>query len=108
MELEIREIAHQRNGVEGEGFCVVVFDDDGPAASRKVAVVFDQPGCCAVLDLEKLGRGVITQKLNGWRGDRFEPHLRKAIKRHDRTVIREEFGQAGGWFDRLRSFFKAA
>jgi hypothetical protein len=59
----------------------VLFDDNpGPEASRKIAIVFDEPHHCAVLDIAKLAAGDIVFMSNSWRGDVYEPHLRKAIE----------------------------
>lgn len=77
MKLKIIDIACHRNGICGAPFDAVLFrDEDG---SRKVAILFEQPSNCAVLDVDKLAKGDIAFGSNSWRGDQFEPHLRKAI-----------------------------
>jgi hypothetical protein len=81
MKTNIISIAHHRNGICGEPFYVVLFEDDpGPEASRKVAIVFDEPHQCAVLDVAKLAAGDIAFGSNSQRGDTYEPHLRNAIE----------------------------
>ena len=60
-------------------FDVVLFEDAGAVGSRKVAILFEEQGCCAVLDVSKLAAGDIAFMSNSWRGDRFEPHLRNAV-----------------------------
>jgi hypothetical protein len=45
----------------------------------KVAILFDDPGYCAVLDLSLLAAGDIAFGSNFWRGDDYEPALRDAI-----------------------------
>ncbi len=77
-------IAHHRNGVCGAPFDVVLFEDLGPEGSRKVAVVFDKPDYCAVLDLPRLAAGDIAFGSNSWRGDEYEHALRVAIDLHHR------------------------
>jgi hypothetical protein len=73
MKLHIETIERHRNGVSGAPFYVLIFRD--PDEGRMVGIVFDQLG--------KLGDGNITFGENSWRGDRYEPHLRKAIALHD-------------------------
>lgn len=76
MKLKIIDIARHRNGVGGAPFGVVLFREAG---SRKVAILFDEQAHCAVLDVTKLAAGDIAFASNSWRGDHYEPHLRKAI-----------------------------
>ena len=45
----------------------------------KVGIVFDEPAHCAVLDVAKLAAGDIAFGSNSWRGDEYEPELRRAI-----------------------------
>jgi hypothetical protein len=80
MKTNITHIAHHRNGIDGAPFHVVLFEDTGAETSRKVAVVFDAPHHCAVLDIGKLAAGDIAFMSNSWRGDVYEPHLRNAIE----------------------------
>jgi hypothetical protein len=77
MRLKTINIASHRNGIAGAPFDVVLFEDDD--RSRKVAIVFDAPRHCAVLDVAKLARADIVFGSNSWRGDHYEPHLRKLI-----------------------------
>jgi hypothetical protein len=79
MKTNIIAIAHHRNGIYGAPFRAVLFEDSGPEGSRKLAIVFDEPHHCAVLDIAKLAAGDITFGSNSWRGDNYEPALRKAI-----------------------------
>jgi hypothetical protein len=76
MKLTIIDIAFHRNGIGGAPFDVVLFHDGD---SRKVAVLFEEQGHCAVLDVAKLAQGDIAFGSNSWRGDAFEQSLRKAI-----------------------------
>ncbi len=82
MKLTITDIARHRNGTSGEPFDVVLFKDQGSQGSRKVAILFDDPGHCAVLDVARLAAGDIASGSNSWRGDDYEPHLRSAMKAH--------------------------
>jgi hypothetical protein len=81
MKLHIETIERHRNGVSGAPFYVLIFRD--PDEGRMVGIVFDQQYHVAVFHLGKLGDGNITFGENSWRGDRYEPHLRKAITLHD-------------------------
>lgn len=79
MKLTIIAIAHHRNGVAGTPFDVVLFKERGRDGSRKVGIVFDDPTYCAVLDIAKLAAGDIAFGSNSWRGDDYEPELRRLI-----------------------------
>jgi len=79
MKLTINSIACHRNGICGQPFEVVLFDDQGPEGSRKVAILFEEPHYCAVLDIAKLAAGDIKFGSNSWRGDKYEAPLRQAI-----------------------------
>ena len=80
MKLKIIDFAHHRNGICGAPFDVVLFEDSGPEASRKVGILFEEPHHCAVLDVAKLAAGDIAFGSNSWRGDNYEQALRKAIR----------------------------
>jgi hypothetical protein len=80
MKITIIAIAHHRNGICGAPFAVVLFENTGPEGSRKIGILFDEPYHCAVLDVAKLAAGDIAFLSNSWRGDHYEPHLRKAIE----------------------------
>src|ERR1700693_4885881 len=93
MKLTIIDIAHHRNGISGAPFDVALFEDhDAAEGSRKVAILFEQPCHCAVLDVAKLAQGDIAFGSNSWRGDHYEPHLRKAIVERQRTIDAESPG----------------
>ena len=80
MNLTIINFDHHRNGICGAPFAVILFEGAGAEGSRKVALLFEQDGHCAVLDVDKLAQGDIAFGSNSWRGDRFEQSLRKAIR----------------------------
>lgn len=80
MKLTIINFAQHRNGICGAPFTVVLFKDTGSEGSRKVAILFEQDGHCAVFDVDELATGDIAFGSNSWRGDHFEESLRKAIR----------------------------
>ena len=79
MKLIIENIQHHRNGMCGAPFFVLLFRD--PEEGKMLGVVFDQDHHVAVFNLDKLALGNIAFGVNSWRGDRYEPYLRAAIKR---------------------------
>jgi hypothetical protein len=79
MKLHIENIQNHRNGVSGAPFHVLLFRD--PDEGRMLGVVFQQEYHVAVFNLDKLALGNIAFGVNSWRGDRYEPFLRTAIKR---------------------------
>jgi hypothetical protein len=81
MKLKIIAISHHRNGICGAPFDVVLFDDQVPERSRKVAILFEEPHFCAVLGVDKLAEGDIAFGSNSWRGDHYERDLRTAIRK---------------------------
>lgn len=95
----VQEVAYHRNGIGGTGFYAVRFTADiepqseedskiwntpataGQKDANWLAIVFDEPGSCAVVCLDLIPTcGVKFAGGNSWRGDRFEPELRDAIK----------------------------
>ena len=80
MNIRIIDTAYHRNGMCCAPFYVVLFHDSDDEDTQKVAILFDEPYHCAVLDVTKRARGSIAFGLNSYRGDRFEPALRKALE----------------------------
>jgi hypothetical protein len=78
MILKIIKTAHHRNGVGGAPFDVVLFKVVREQ-SRKVAILFEATAHCAVLDVTLLATGDIAFGSNSWRGDDYEPELRRLI-----------------------------
>jgi ethanolamine utilization microcompartment shell protein EutL len=78
---KVSQIDHHRNGIAGCPFDVVTFTmkDEGKRRNM-VAVVFDKPGYCAVLDADMAAAGDVTFGVNSWRGDDFEAELRPLIR----------------------------
>lgn len=85
MKLKMIAIARHRNGVLGTPFEVVLFKESGRGGSRKAAILFEDEGSCAVLDVTKLAAGDIAFGSNSWRGDDYEPDLRNAITAFDQA-----------------------
>lgn len=77
MKLQIENIERHRNGISGAPFHALIFHDLDEG--RMVGFVFDQQSHVAVFNLDKLAAGDIAFGSNSWRGDRYEPHLRRAI-----------------------------
>lgn len=75
MKIKILKVTYHRNGVFGNGFNVVLFQHEH---TKKVAIVFEERGNVAVLDVGLLAQDLIEYP-NRWRGDEFEDALRAAI-----------------------------
>jgi hypothetical protein len=88
--IRVHAIDCHRNGICGAPFHVVIFDEgkhpDPEDRGRKVGIVFEQPNHCVVLDIAMLAAGDIEFGSNSWRGDQYEPHLRKAVRKHQASV----------------------
>ena len=80
MQLIIDHITQHRNGISGAPFHAVLFRD--PDEGVMLGVVFEAEHHVAVFNLDKLALGNIAFGVNSWRGDRYEPHLRRLIKDH--------------------------
>ena len=93
MNISILNIDFHRNGIDGAPFYAIVFKDRGIEASIKVGIVFDGPSCVAVLDIAKLADCDIAFGSNSWRGDHYEPALRRAIQRF---IAAESPGEGDG------------
>jgi hypothetical protein len=85
MNITVFNIGHHRNGIDGAPFHAIVFRDEGPETSVKLGIVFDTSSHVAVLDIAKLADCDVEFASNSWRGDVYEPPLRKAIKDYRRT-----------------------
>jgi hypothetical protein len=78
--IKLRALAYHRNGISGAPFHVAIFEDSEEPNQPKVGIVFDDRNHVAVLDTTKLSNDEITFGENSYRGDVFEPLLRKAIQ----------------------------
>lgn len=86
---KVIEVSFHRNGICGVGFHAIRFvadttDEIGNTQkpdANFLGIVFDEPGYCSVICLDLIETcGVRFAGGNSWRGDRFEPELRKAIE----------------------------
>ena len=82
--VKILQVAWHRNGIAGEAFHVVRFQND---EQNMVGIVFKDRGHVAVLDTDLLHDGIIAMGENSWRGDVFEPQLREAVEQYDNRVV---------------------
>ena len=71
--MKIISKARHRNGVMGDPFNVVIFEDDD--GSTKIAVDFGEVSI-AVLQLYKIISGDIAFGSNSWRGDHYAKKIR--------------------------------
>jgi hypothetical protein len=76
MKIEIVDASYHRNGICGEPFTVAIFNCDNVADSKMLGIFFDKIGYVAILNINLLSDGVITNDRNAWRGDVFENDLR--------------------------------
>lgn len=79
LRIRVTDWDHHRNGISGAPFHVFLFDDIDDENARKVGILFEEPYHCAVLDVAKLAEGSIAFGVNSYRGDNFEPALRRAL-----------------------------
>lgn len=80
MRLTVEQIERHRNGISGAPFDVILFRDADEG--RMLGIVFDAGYHVAVLNLDRLAQGDIAFGSNSWRGDRYEPALRRLITTH--------------------------
>jgi hypothetical protein len=80
MRIHIESIASHRNGISGAPFVVILFED--AEEGKMLGIVFREKYHVAVLQREKLAAGIIAFGQNSWRGDVFEPALRRAVEEH--------------------------
>ena len=86
MKLNILNIDYHRNGICGAPFHAIVFRDKREKGSVKLGVVFDAPSHTALLDIGKLADCDIEFGSNSWRGDQYEPALRRAIAERSKLI----------------------
>jgi len=84
MNIKIKEYSYHRNGVSGNGFYAIIFlhaPDESIKEETFLATLFDEPGSCAVISLDRIEKcGIAFAKGNSWRGDNFENELREIIE----------------------------
>jgi hypothetical protein len=81
---KIIAIARHRNGVQGAPFDAVLFRD---GTGLKLGILFEAEHHCSVLDVAMLAAGDIAFGSNSWRGDDYEPGLRKAVEQHHQSNL---------------------
>jgi len=74
----IVDASFHRNGICGEGFWAILFEDD--EGHMKFAAMFDEPMYCAVVQVDKLAAGDIAFGSNSYRGDNFDVELRPLLE----------------------------
>lgn len=80
-----KEIDYHRNGIGGEGFHAIVFENtDG---QRMVGITFNQGDTAngiltAVLDIDLLNQENIRFGENSWRGDNYHEELQEIVKEY--------------------------
>jgi len=79
MNCHIENIQRHRNGITGAPFWAVTLKD--PDHGRMLGIVFEEQGHVAVFNIDKLAQGDIAFGSNSWRGDHYEPQLRRSIVR---------------------------
>ena len=84
MKLHIEHIQRHRNGICGAPFHALIFRD--PNIGRMLGIVFEQKYHVAVFDIDKLFLGDIAFGSNSWRGDHYEPLLRRSIEQMTQEV----------------------
>ncbi len=78
MNYQLEQHQHHRNGISGAPFDVLIFRDADEG--RMLGIVFELASHVAVFNLDKLALGNIAFGVNSWRGDRYEPWPREAIR----------------------------
>ena len=73
--MKILNKEYHRNGISGQSFYSIVFEDDGDIFH---ASLFDFDGYCAVHRIKDLAQEDVDQR---WRGDYYENKLRNLIKK---------------------------
>jgi hypothetical protein len=75
-------VSYHRNGIDGNGFHVVLFDTLIDNETRHmVATVFEGQGNIAILDVSLLAAGVYGFAENSWLYESFEKDLYEAVRR---------------------------
>lgn len=73
---QVEKHAHHRNGISGAPFDIILFKEDN---RKMIGIVFEEEGHVAALDRDLLSKDIIEFTKNSWRGDRFEPILRRYL-----------------------------
>jgi hypothetical protein len=81
--IEVTDIAFHRNGIDGAPFYPILFQEKDEG--HMLAILFDKPHHCAVLNIDKLAQGDIKFGSNSYRGDLYERLLRPNIVKYSLT-----------------------
>jgi hypothetical protein len=85
--LSVHNVAYHRNGIGGEGFYIVLFQDtEHNPDGRMVAIHFphDQDIYTAILDIDQLAAGNIAfAEGNSWHGDYYHPFMTEVIRHYN-------------------------
>lgn len=82
MWLEIKDASFHRNGIGGEGFYAIIFEDTEEKKTM-IASLFDEPGYCAVYAIDELSaQNIEFANGNSWRGDSYERALRPLLVKY--------------------------
>lgn len=87
MKLLIDHIAFHRNGICGAPLHAILFRDRDEG--RMLGIVFEQAYHVAVFNLDTLALSNIAFGVNFWRGDQYEPSLRRVIQELNNQQINE-------------------
>lgn len=84
-EIEILSAEYHRNGISGEPFYAIVFEDK--QHGKMVASLFKESGFCAVYKIDLLAQGNVEFGENSWRGDVYEHKLRPALEEFKKKLV---------------------
>lgn len=83
MKIQNQSIASHRNGICGAPFHVILFTDD---TDPMLAIVFQEPWHCAVLQRDQLAAGDVAFGSNSWRGTGMNLNCEKRLKHPSPTL----------------------
>jgi hypothetical protein len=78
--LTLLSSAYHRNGICGEGFWAILFQDADQEGTMIASIFHGHEGHCAVYNVEELHKGNVGFGCgNSWRGDHYEDQLRALV-----------------------------
>ena len=85
MNHRIIDASFHRNGISGQGFYAVLFYDSSRNNEIMIATLFDEPGYCAIYQVDELSKlNIKFANGNSWRGDHYESDLRQLLADHQK------------------------
>ena len=102
LKITVKAIDYHRNGICGQGFNTVLFDDaeNGPM----MAIVLDRGSYeslglapCFVLNTDMLAKGEIRFTYNSWRGDHYYDLLLDEIAKWDAESYETNKARLAAW-----------